>query len=82
MSFPGLYLHFQRKHGLKISTKPEEDECEMYRDPCGATVYKYLIIDKEENKPETTPVESNTKNDALAGTFARYLEDMGKIPLK
>lgn len=26
VSFPGLYLHFQRKHGYKISTKPEENE--------------------------------------------------------
>ena len=23
VSFPGLYLHFQRKHNQKISTKPE-----------------------------------------------------------
>lgn len=25
VSFPGLYLHFQRKHGLKISTKINPD---------------------------------------------------------
>lgn len=29
VSFPGLYLHFQRKHGLKISTKTNPEECIM-----------------------------------------------------
>ena len=42
VSFPGLYLHFQRKHNQKISTKPEEGECIISQDTGGIN-YRYFI---------------------------------------
>ena len=41
-TFPGLYLHFQRSHSQKISTKPTDDECHKKVTPSGI-IYRYLI---------------------------------------
>lgn len=43
VSFPGLYLHFQRKHEQKISTKFNPEECKTMREN-GKVIYKYMYM--------------------------------------
>ena len=76
VSFPGLYLHFQRKHNQRISTKPGEGDCVITRHPVGTT-YKYFLSTKHLLKEETISFQEPKKHDLLSKIMKEYSSGSG-----